>query len=87
MPRTITANGGTWTVALSGRVTQYTSDEVSLVFTRRSGESRERRSTRFSPLGSRDPEAALEELTDEQLRGYLTTSQPAWISPETGYRR
>ena len=86
MPRTITADGSAWAVALSGRVTQYTRDEISLVFSRGSGESRERRFTRFSPLGSRDPEAALGELTDEQLRGYLSASQPAWISPETGYR-
>jgi hypothetical protein len=42
---------------------------------------------RFSPLGSRSPESALQELSEDQLRSYFTMSQPAWTAPETGYHR
>ncbi|MGE0354419.1 MAG: hypothetical protein AB7I33_03705 [Gemmatimonadales bacterium] len=85
--RSIEVDGDTWSVTLSGRVTQYTRDEVSLMFTRGGGSTRERRICRFSPLGARSPEAALEELTDQQLRRYLAASQPAWTAPEAGYSR
>ncbi len=88
MPRrTIEVNGEKWQVTFSGRVTQYDRDEFGLLFTRGSGEQREQRVTRYSPLGARYPEASLEELTDQQLRDLLSTSQPAWTAPETGYRR
>jgi hypothetical protein len=88
MPRrTIDIDGQEWTVSSTGRVTQYTRDEFGLLFSRGVGSTRERRVMRFSPLGSRSPEDALNELSDQQLRSYFTMSQPAWTAPETGYSR
>jgi hypothetical protein len=88
MPRrTIQTDGRTWGVSLTGRRTVYARDEVSLMFTSDDdGMARERRVTRFSPLGARSPDMALNELTDAQLRDLLATSQPAEMAPETGYR-
>jgi hypothetical protein len=87
MPRRIVdVDGQRWEVAPSGRVTQYTRDEFGVIFTR-SGPDRERRVVRFSPLGSRSPEAALAELTDQRLRELLRVSQPSWTAPETEYSR
>jgi len=88
MPRrTIEVDGQEWTVSSTGRITQYTRDEFGLLFSRGTGTTRERRVMRFSPLGSRSPENALHELSDQQLRTYFTMSQPAWTAPETGYSR
>ena len=88
MPRRkLEIDGQDWAVTSTGRVTQYTRDEFGLLFTRGTGSSRERRVMRFSPLGSRSPEDALNELTDQQLRDYFLMSQPAWTAPETGYHR
>lgn len=88
MPRrTIAIDGQDWTVTSTGRVTQYTRDEFGLLFTRGTGSNRERRVMRFSPLGSRSPEDALNELSEQQLRTYFLMSQPAWTAPETGYSR
>ena len=88
MPRRkLEIDGQEWTVASTGRVTQYTRDEFGLLFTRGSGSARERRVMRFSPLGSRSPEDALNELSEQQLRNYFLMSQPAWTAPETGYSR
>lgn len=87
MPRRIIeVDGDQWEVAVSGRITQYVKDELGLVFTRGTGTSRERRVTRYSPLGAKSSELALSELTDAQLRDLLAHSQPAWTAPETGYR-
>ena len=88
MPRRkLEIDGQEWTVASTGRVTQYTRDEFGLLFTRGTGSARERRVMRFSPLGSRSPEDALNELSEQQLRNYFLMSQPAWTAPETGYSR
>ncbi len=88
MPRRILeVDGERWEVTLSGRLTQYVKDELSLVFTRGVGPDRERRVVRFSPLGAKSPELALAELSDARLRELLRHSQPAWTAPETGYRR
>jgi hypothetical protein len=88
MPRrTITINGQEWAVTATGRVTQYTRDEFGLLFSRGTGSTRERRVMRFSPLGSRSSEDALNELTEQQLENYFLMSQPAWTAPETGYNR
>jgi len=87
MPRRIIEVGGEqWNVQASGRITQYVKDELSLVFSRGAGSSRERRVIRFSPLGDKNSEAALSQLSDSQLRDLFTHSQPAWTAPETGYR-
>jgi hypothetical protein len=88
MPRrTIAVDGKDWTVTTTGSVTQYTRDEFGLLFTHGEGPGRERRVMRFSPLGTRSPEAAFQELSEMQLRAYFTMSQPSWTSPETGYTR
>ncbi|HXE56516.1 MAG TPA: hypothetical protein VNK43_00805 [Gemmatimonadales bacterium] len=87
MPRRIIeVDGQRWEVTFTGRVTQYDRDEFGLVFTRLDGPERERRVTRYSPVGSRYREESLRELSDRQLRDLLATSQPAWTAPETGYR-
>lgn len=87
MPRRIIeVNGEQWAVQPSGRVTQYVKDELGLVFSRGTGAQRERRVIRFSPLGGKNPELALSQLSDAQLRDLLAHSQPAWTAPETGYR-
>jgi hypothetical protein len=88
MPRRIIdVDGERWEVAVSGRSTQYTKDEFSLVFTRGTGPDRERRVVRYSPLGAKSRESSLDELTDRELAELLAFSQPAWVSPELGYRR
>jgi hypothetical protein len=86
--RTITVDGATWTVSISGRFTVYERDEFPLLFERDlPGGTRERRLTRFSPLGSRSRSLALAELSDAELAAYFRHSQPAWTSPELGYSR
>ena len=88
MPRRIIeVDGAQWTVAVSGRVTQYVKDEFGLVFVRGTGANRERRVVRYSPLGAQSQELALAQLSDQDLRNLLAHSQPAWTAPETGYRR
>lgn len=84
--RRITVDGVTWTVSMAGRFTVYERDEFPLVFERRTdGGSRERRITRFSPLGSRSRSLALAELSDAELVALFHHSQPTWTSPEMGY--
>ena len=85
--RSIDINGQHWSVASTGRVTQYTRDEIGLLFSRTVDGQREERVTRFAPLGSRSSELAISELPDTQLRELFARSQPSWTAPETGYRR
>jgi len=86
--RTITVDGATWTVSITGRVTVYDRDEFPLVFERRGGDrSRDRRLARVSPLGGKSRAVALSELSDAELVLFLRQSQPAWTSPELGYAR
>jgi len=88
MPRRIIdVDGERWEVAVSGRSTQYTKDEFGLVFTRGTGPARERRVTRYSPLGAKSQELSLGQLSDKELADLLVVSQPAWTAPELGYRR
>ncbi len=84
-PRQLDIDGTTWEVASTGRVTQYTRDEFGVMFRRRDGA--EVRISRYAPLGSRQAEDSLAELSDRELRDLWTRSQPAWTAPETGYRR
>ena len=87
MPRRIIeVDGKEWSVAVSGRVTQYVKDEFGLVFTRVDA-PRERRVTRYSPLGAKTRETSLAQLSDPELRNLLAHSQPAWTAPELRYRR
>lgn len=85
--RSIDINGHQWSVSSTGRVTQYTRDEIGLLFSRTVGTQREERVTRFAPMGSRSPELAIAELPEAQLRELFQRSQPSWTAPETGYRR
>jgi len=88
MPRRlIELNGERWSVSSTGRTTQYTRDEFSLVFTRLSGGAPERRVARYSPVGSKTRESSLAELSEEQLQDLLRRSQPSWTTPELGYLR
>lgn len=85
MMRTITdANGSQWQVSMSGRRTPYVRDELSLEY-RRVG-SDERRYVRFRPAAAAAPELAFNATSDAILTRLLTSSQPAWTSPE-GVRR
>lgn len=86
MPRrTITVKGEIWEVYASGHVTVYDKDQFGLAFEHGTGPDRKRRFTRYSPLGSRTPDAALAELTEPALRAFFEQSQPAWTSPEGLY--
>ncbi len=88
MPRRIIERGPErWEAAESGRRTQYTKDEFSVVFTRLDGGRVERRIARYTPLGVKSREAAFARLSDRDLLELLGRSQPAWTAPETGYRR
>ncbi|HSB54130.1 MAG TPA: hypothetical protein VLD58_07225 [Gemmatimonadales bacterium] len=78
-------DGSTWEVAPTGRVTQYTRDEFGVIFRRQDGA--EVRVARYAPLGSRQAEDSLAQLSDRELRELWTRSQPAWTAPETGYGR
>ena len=81
-------DGATWTVCLAGRFTIYERDEFPLVFERTAaGGGRERRVTRFSPLGAKSRDEALAELTDAELAALFRSSQPDWTSPELNYAR
>lgn len=88
MPRRlIEVNGQRWYASPSGRRTQYTRDEFTVVFSRVSGGPPERRVARYSPLGAKDRESSLAELSEASLRDLLRRSQPSWTTPELGYRR
>jgi hypothetical protein len=83
--RTITVTGRTWQVFPSGFVTQYDQDEFGLIFISGSGDDREMRVTRYSPLGSKSREESLAELSDADLVRLFEQSQPSFTSPEAGY--
>lgn len=83
----ITVDGQEWSVATSGFVTQYDQDEYGLLFTRGTGDERETRVTRYSPLGARSREASFAELSQEKLVELFAQSQPGFTSPEAGYRK
>ena len=69
--RTISLDGRAWRVMPSGRVTQYDRDEFALLFVTGSGDYREVRVTRYSPVGTRSREQALIELGDATFRFQL----------------
>ncbi len=86
--RQIELDGHAWKVSIAGRFTVYERDEFPLLFERASGDgARERRLTRFSPLGGKSRSQALAELTDAELAELFRQSQPDWTSPELGYAR
>ena len=83
--RTIEVDGERWQVYPSGRVTPYERDEFGLVFEKGTGAARVRRTSRYSPLGARRWDAALEQLSDPRLLDLFAQSQPAATSPEVEY--
>ena len=83
--RTLAADGKTWLVFPSGRVTQYDRDEFGLIFVSGTGAGRVVRVTRYSPLGSRSREQSLVELSDDDLTRLFGYSQPSDTSPEADY--
>ena len=83
--RTITIGGEVWEVYPSGRVTVYGRDEFGLLFQQGTGPERRRRFTRYAPVGSRSPDAALAERSERELVELFRQSQPAWTAPEGAY--
>jgi hypothetical protein len=83
--RTINANGRSWRVMPTGRVTQNDRDEFSLMFLTGDGDDRVVRVTRYSPQGSRSREQSFAELSDGDLIRLLGSSQPSATSPEADY--
>jgi hypothetical protein len=83
--RTIGVDGATWEVFPSGRVTVYDRDQFGVVFAQGTGPARRRRFTRYAPVGSRSPDAALAELSERELVQLFRQSQPAWTAPEGAY--
>ena len=83
--RTITADGKTWLVFPSGRITQYDRDEFGLIFVSGTGPGRVVRVTRYSPIGARSRERSLVEMSDADLVRLFDTSQPSDTSPEVDY--
>ena len=83
--RTITVDGETWKVYPLGRTTVYPRDEFGLMFQQGTGPERRRRFTRYAPVGSRNTEAALAELSERELVQLFRQSQPAWTAPESAY--
>ncbi len=83
--RTITLSGRAWRVMPSGRITQYDRDEFALLFVSGSGDDREVRVTRYSPVGTRSREQSLLELSDADLARLFAQSAPSEMSPEAGY--
>ena len=83
--RTLTADGRTWNVFPSGRITQLALDEFGLVFVSGSGDGRQVRVTRYSPQGVRSREQSLHEMSDADLLRLFEHAQPSDTSPEVGY--
>ena len=83
--RTITVDGRAWRVLPSGFVTPNDQDEYGLIFVHGSGDAREVRVTRYSPVGARSREQSLAEMSDAQLQTLFDQSQPSATSPEAGY--
>lgn len=83
--RILVVDGQQWTVAPSGRPTQYQRDEFGIVFT--SVADGTQRVCRYSPQAVKSPEGALAGLPDARLTELFLLSQPSWTSPELGYRR
>jgi hypothetical protein len=84
--RQLVVDGRIWHVYPGGFLTQSTADEFSLLFVSGTGQAREVRLTRFSPVGTRSREQAVAELDDHGLRRLFFMSQGSTRSPEAGYR-
>jgi hypothetical protein len=85
--RTLAADGKTWLVFPSGRITQNDRDEFGLVFVSGTGADRQVRVSRYSPVGTRSRESSLVELSDGDLLRLFGYSQPSDTSPEADYAK
>ncbi len=85
--RMLTVDGKSWRVFPSGYVTQYDRDEFGIMFVAGTGDEREIRVTRYSPVGSRSREQSLGEMSEADLQQLFVQSQPSDTSPEAGYAR
>lgn len=83
--RMVTVDGRTWRASPSGFVTQYDHDEFAVVFVSGTGNDRDVRVSRYSPMGARSREASFAELSDVRLLELFHQSQPSFTSPEAGY--
>ena len=83
--RTINVGGRTWRVLPSGFVTQYDQDEFGLIYVSGTGDDREVRVTRYSPVGSKAREESFAEMSEADLVRLFEQSQPSFTSPEAGY--
>ncbi len=83
--RIVTVGGRTWRASPSGFVTQYDHDEFAVMFVSGTGNDREVRVSRYSPMGARSREASFAELSDGRLLELFQQSQPSFTSPEAGY--
>jgi hypothetical protein len=83
----LTVDGKSWRVFPSGYVTQYDRDEFGIMFVAGTGDEREIRVTRYSPVGSRSREQSLGEMSEADLQQLFVQSQPSDTSPEAGYAR
>jgi hypothetical protein len=83
--RILTVDGRPWRVFPSGFLTPNEHDEFGLIFIHGTGDEREVRVTRYSPIGTRSREQSLAELRDDELAGLFAQSQPSFTSPEAGY--
>ena len=83
--RRIEIDGRSWQVYPSGYVTQSDADEFGLMFVHGTGDERELRVTRYSPVGVRSREQSLADLSDAEIRELFVMSQSSVRSPEAGY--
>lgn len=83
--RPVEIEGRTWQVYPSGYITQYDADEFGLIFVHGTGDEREVRLTRYSPLGVKSRERSLADVSDADLQRLFSTSQPSATSPEADY--
>jgi hypothetical protein len=83
--RSIFIEGKSWRVFPSGFITQYEHDEFGILFVAGTGDSREVRVTRYSPVGARSREQSLAAMSAADLQRLFEQSQPSFTSPEAGY--
>jgi hypothetical protein len=83
--RSIVIEGKSWRVFPSGYITVYDRDEFGILFVAGTGDAREVRVTRYSPVGSRSREQSLAEMETADLERLFEQSQPSFTSPEAGY--
>lgn len=85
MRRIMAVDGQQWEAYLSGRITVYDRDQLSIIFEQGTGPQRRRRVTRYTPTGSRAYDRSFAELSDRELVDLFRSSQPAWTAPEVAY--